>query len=90
MLATADFALLLLFLAIVAAVAGVSLGHLPRRLFKAVDDWFYQRSLRQEQIKQERLRTAILEEKLRNEVMKDLLHEDPPPKAHAQDQEKLH
>lgn len=90
MLATADFALLLLFLAIVAAVTGISLGHLPRRIFQTVDDWLYQRSLRQEQLKQERLRTAILEEKLRNEVMKDLLHEDRLPKSSVQDQEKLH
>lgn len=90
MLATADFALLLLFLVMVASVAGLSLGHLPRRIFHAIDDWLYQRRLREEQLKQERLRTAILEEKLRNEVMKDLLHEDPPPKHPARDQEKLH
>lgn len=67
---TADLALLLLSLVSLLALSsgGAALLRLARRLLV----WSDERAIQRERLKQEQLKTALLEEQLRNEVLRDL------------------
>lgn len=67
---TADLALLLLSLVSLLALSsgGAALLRLARRLLV----WSDERAIQRERLKQEQLKTALLEEQLRNEILKDL------------------
>lgn len=76
-MATADFALLLLSLVALAALIGTG------ALGRFVRGWGDERRIRRERLRQEELKTAILEEQLRNEVLRDLARPKPPPVPEA-------
>ena len=67
---TADLALLLLSSIglLVLSSGGAALLRLARRLLV----WHDERAIQRERLKQEQLKTALLEEQLRNEVLRDL------------------
>ena len=48
---------------------------LPGRLWRRWAAWREERAIRGEHVKQEKLRTAILEEELRNQIVRDLYGE---------------
>jgi hypothetical protein len=68
--ATADLALALV--ALLGAAAVVALGRGVVRSVRGWTRWQHEQRVRREQLEQERLKTAILEEQLRNEVLRDI------------------
>ena len=82
--ATADLALLCLFMAGVLVFTGLGLWlrRLPGRFwaflgrrYGSLRDWNTERKLRAESLRQEHLKTALLEEQLRNEQVRTFLTE---------------